>query len=191
MWEWLDRLLSYFWWNTKKYNVLFLGLDNAGKTTLMHRLSDNRLVVHEPTQKPTSETFELGNVTFRVTDMGGHESARAIWHEYGMQADGVFFMVDARARDRFDEARAVLNIIMQDEAMAGKPFVILGNKIDKGDAVSESELRQQLMLPATTGKDTKVDDIGENDQPVEIFMCSVVNSTGYGDAFKWMARFLR
>ena len=63
VWNWIDRLFSYLGWNAKKWNVLFLGLDDAGKTTLMHRLKDNRLVLHEPTQRPTSELFEMDNVS--------------------------------------------------------------------------------------------------------------------------------
>ena len=123
--------------------------------------------------------------------MGGHEAARIIWREYGVQADAIIFMVDAAARDRFEEARIVLHNLLKDDAMAEKPLVVLGNKIDKGDAASEEELRQCLALPATVGKNANGDNLVENQRAFEIFMCSVVKETGYGDAFRWVARFLR
>lgn len=187
----LDRihyLLNYLGLYKKKAKLLFLGLDNAGKTTLLHMLKDDRVGSHAPTQRPTNETMQIGLVTFTAFDMGGHESARSLWKDYYVDVSAIIFMVDATDRGRFVEAQKELHALLNDEILKGIPFLILGNKIDAVNACSEQELEQALYLPRT-GKEHGHRP-AEQQRPLELFMCSVVRRSGYADGIRWLASFL-
>ncbi len=79
-------------------------------------------------------------------------------------------------------------LLLSDE-LANVPFLVLGNKIDLGSAPSEEDLRYQLGLYETYGKEPR-GDRSPTIRPIELYMCSVVRKMGYGDGFKWLAQFL-
>jgi GTP-binding protein SAR1 len=175
----------------KNAKILFLGLDNAGKTTLMHMLRDDRLAQHAPTQHATSEELQIAGVNFQAFDLGGHEIARKVWGDYFAKCDAVVYLVDSADRDRFGESRAELDALLSDDALAGVPFVILGNKVDLPEAASEDEIRYALGLTnATTGKGKATDRDG-GIRPIEIYMCSVVRRMGFSEGFKWVAQYIK
>ncbi|TVU39091.1 hypothetical protein EJB05_12495 [Eragrostis curvula] len=180
--DWFYSVLdSLAWLWQKEAKILFLGLDNAGKTTLLHMLKDERLVQHAPTQRPTSEELNIGRIRFKAFDLGGHRIARRVWKDY-------YAKVDAPPT-----GPAELDALLSDDALAGVPFLVLGNKIDVPHAAPERDLRGYLGLAGcTTGKGDVVGLAGTGVRPLEVFMCSVVvRKMGYGEGFRWMSQYIK
>ena len=173
VWDWFYGILASLGLYHKNAKILFLGLDNAGKTTLLRMLKDNRAVSAEPTLHPNSEELIVGQLKLKAFDLGGHETARRLWQDYTTTVDAVVFLVDAIDRQRFPEAKRELDGLLSSDELRGVPFLVLGNKIDMPGAASEDELRFALGLQETFGKDTN----NHFDErcvacPIEIFMCS-------------------
>lgn len=185
VWKWFSGVLQSWGLMNKSAKILLLGLDNAGKTTLLHMMRDNRLVQHKPTRNPTSEDLTMGSITFRTYDLDGHREARRLWKDYYSAVDAIVYLVDASDQERTNESKVELDALLTDADLQQTPFIVLGNKIDKDDAMSEPHLRGILGLQQTSGKGTV--SLPDTIRPIEVLMCSIVKREGYGyrNFYKW------
>lgn len=161
-------------------------MDAAGKTTLLYLLKENRFIQEKPTLHATSEELRLGNIVFETFDLGGHKQVRKIWSEYFGIADGIVFIIDAFDRKRFEEAKQELDGLLSSEQL-NCPILILANKTDLPNAAGEQEIENYFNLNSIlTGKNNYN---AMDQRPIELFMCSMKYSQGYGDGFRWIANF--
>ncbi|KAJ8044836.1 ADP-ribosylation factor [Holothuria leucospilota] len=128
--------------------VLLLGLDAAGKTTVMYKLKLNEVVTTIPTIGfNVEEITPVPGLTLTVWDVGGQEKIRKLWRHYYTGAEGLIFVVDSSDHERFQEARQELKGILTDDATArGIPFVVMANKQDLPGSVGPSKLIDSMGL---------------------------------------------
>lgn len=130
-------------------HVVVLGLDAAGKTSLLYRLKFEEFIRSAPTKGFNTEKIRvpLGDsrgVTFQVWDVGGQEKLRPLWRSYTRGTDGLVFVVDAVETERLEEARAELHRISLASANQGLPVLVLANKQDQPGALSAAEVEKRL-----------------------------------------------
>ncbi|XP_076449448.1 ADP-ribosylation factor 1-like [Babylonia areolata] len=127
--------------------ILMVGLDAAGKTTILYKVKLNEVVSTIPTIGFNVETVTpVKGLTFTVWDVGGQEKIRALWRHYFMNTSGILYVVDSTDRERFDESRDELMSILSHPDMSGVPVVVLANKQDLPEAASVSEVGQKLKI---------------------------------------------
>ncbi|XWS38960.1 hypothetical protein CRYUN_Cryun18bG0008500 [Craigia yunnanensis] len=170
--DWFYGILASLGLYQKEAKILFLGLDNSGKTTLLHMLKNESF---------GGEIWKLKNAEACSASANTVPNIRGTEH-WEDQIQGF---------ERFAESKKELDALLFDESLADVTFLILGNKIDLPYASSEDELRYHMGLTNfTTGKG-KVNLDGTNVRPLEVFMCSIVRKMGYGDGFRWLALYIK
>lgn len=185
--RWFDRLvysiLSALGLAGKDGTILLLGLDNAGKTTLLHRLRTGSILQFPPTERPHLETFQAEGVSFVGWDLGGHEAVRHLWEDYIPESSAIVFLIDAADQERFDEVRDELDaLINTEELVDGVPIAVLLNKCDLEGAVHTD------LVAGAIGFEELVMLHGE--ELMSLFRVSVVKGEGYQEAFQWLASFM-
>ncbi|KAM4735304.1 ADP-ribosylation factor-like 4aa isoform 1-T2 [Anableps anableps] len=146
--------MSFF----QSFHIAILGLDAAGKTTVLYRLQFNEFVNTVPTKGFNSEKVKVslgGNrtVTFHFWDVGGQEKLRPLWKSYTRCTDGIIFVVDSVDAERMEEAKTELHKITKSSENQGVPVLVVANKQDLRLSLPLDEIEKLLALkelgPAT------------------------------------------
>ena len=108
--------------------ILMLGLDAAGKTTILQKLNLGEVIKSTPSSDFDVETLYYKNITFTAWDVGGDAKLRPLWRHYYQKARGLIFVVDSSDRDRIEDARRELNMILNEEEMQDAVLLVYANK---------------------------------------------------------------
>ncbi|XP_059542907.1 ADP-ribosylation factor-like protein 14 isoform X2 [Myotis daubentonii] len=125
----------------KQAQILLLGLDSAGKSTVLYKLKLAKDIVTMPTVGFNVEMLELGkSLSFTVWDVGGQEKMRAVWGCYCERAHGLVYVVDSTDKQRLEASRREFEHILKNEHMKNVPVVLLANKQDKPGALTAEDI---------------------------------------------------
>jgi len=130
----------------KELRILMVGLDGAGKTTILYQLKLGEVVKTVPTVGFNVENVCYKNINFDVWDVGGQDKMRPLWRHYYKEARGLIFVVDSHNTDRFQEARGELESMLEDAALNDVPLLVFANKKDLPNASPTAEIAESLGL---------------------------------------------
>lgn len=141
--------------NFQSLHIVVIGLDSAGKTSLLYRLKLKEFVKTIPTKGFNTEKIKVAvgtsrAITFQVWDVGGQEKLRPLWKSYTRRTDGIVFVVDSTELERMEEARVELHKITRTSENQGVPVLILANKQDQDSALTVTEVEKMLSIHELT-----------------------------------------
>jgi small GTP-binding protein len=130
----------------KEMRILMVGLDAAGKTTILYKLKLGEIVTTIPTIGFNVETVEYKNISFTVWDVGGQDKIRPLWRHYFQNTQGLIFVVDSNDRERAQEAKEEMNRMINEDELRDAVLLVFANKQDLPNAMNAAELTDKLGL---------------------------------------------
>ena len=89
----LDKLKQLF--SGRKLEIVLIGLENSGKTTLLNQLSMGEALPTAPTIGLNVKQVKKGGVTMKMWDLGGQSQYRPEWGRYSKGCNAIIFLLDA------------------------------------------------------------------------------------------------
>lgn len=159
---------------SKEVRILILGLDNAGKTTILYRLQVDEVVQTIPTIGFNVETVQYKNIKFQVWDLGGQTSIRPYWRCYYPNTNAVIYVVDSADPDRIGDSKEELRLMLEEEELKGVTLLALANKQDLPGALSAAEVSEGLGLTTIRNRQWA------------IFQTSAIKGSGINEGLDWL-----
>jgi ADP-ribosylation factor protein 1 len=152
----LTKMLATWWWYGEEVRVLMVGLDAAGKTTILYKMKFGEVVQTTPTIGFNVETVEYKNLKFNVWDVGGQDKIRKLWRFYYENARGIIYVVDANDHTRVEQAKGELDVLLNEPLLRDASLLVFANKQDLPQALSVAEITEKLGLNTVRGRQWKV-----------------------------------
>ena len=137
---------------TREMRILMVGLDAAGKTTILYKLKLGEVVNTIPTIGFNVETVEYKNISFNVWDVGGQDKIRLLWRHYYTNTQGLIYVVDSNDRERIEENREELHKMLAEEELRDAVLLVFANKQDLPGALTCPEITDKLGLHTIRGR---------------------------------------
>jgi len=166
-------------WGSKELRILILGLDGAGKTTILYRLQIGEVVTTIPTIGFNVETVRYGNIKFQVWDLGGQTSIRPYWRCYYSNTDAIIYVVDSTDKERMGISKSELVAMLEEEELKSAVLLVMANKQDMENALSPTQVSNELGLSALRNR------------KYQIFKTSALKGDGIEEAMEWLASELK
>jgi len=143
----ISKLLDgWSWMGKKEMRILMVGLDAAGKTTILYKFKLGEIVTTIPTIGFNVETVEYKNISFTMWDVGGQDKIRPLWRHYLQNTQAIIFVVDSNDRDRVVEAREELQRMLNEDELRDAILLVFANKQDLPNAMNAAEITDKLGL---------------------------------------------
>jgi len=165
-----DRIFS-----KKEARILMLGLDAAGKTTIVYKLKLGEVLNSIPTIGFNVETVVFKNIKFNVWDVGGQDKIRVLWRHYYPGTQGLIYVVDSSDRNRIGLAKQELHKMLEEEDLRDAVLLVFANKQDLG-VMAVSEVIEKLDLQSIKGR------------PWFCQGCSAFTGAGLYEGFNWLTK---
>ncbi|UJR27567.1 hypothetical protein I4U23_008848 [Adineta vaga] len=130
----------------KEMRLLLVGLDNAGKSTILSRINGEEIDSVAPTLGFNIKTFNYADYVLNVWDVGGQKSLRSYWRNYFEATEAIIWVVDSIDKMRLGECRSELHDLLKEERLMGSSLLVFANKQDVVGACSLQEIRTLLEL---------------------------------------------
>ncbi|OWK55463.1 ADP-ribosylation factor-like protein 3 [Lonchura striata] len=159
----------------QELRIVLLGLDNAGKTTLLKRLASEEVSTITPTQGFNIKSVQSHGLKLNVWDIGGQRSIRPYWKKYLGSTDLLIYVIDSADQKRFEETGQELAELTEDESLTGVPLLVFANKQDLVTAAPAAEIAEGLSLHTY------------RDREWQIQACSALSGEGVQDGMNWIS----
>eukprot|EP00245_Coleochaete_scutata_P005427 TRINITY_DN1894_c0_g1_i1.p1 TRINITY_DN1894_c0_g1~~TRINITY_DN1894_c0_g1_i1.p1 ORF type:complete len:186 (+),score=44.42 TRINITY_DN1894_c0_g1_i1:70-627(+) len=176
LWDtFLNWLRSLFF--KQEMELSLIGLQNAGKTSLVNVVATGGYSEDMiPTVGFNMRMVSKGNVTIKLWDLGGQPRFRSMWERYCRGVSAIVYVVDAADHDNVPNSRIELHDLLSKPSLAGIPLLVLGNKVDKPEALSKDALIDRMDLRSLT------------DREVACYMISCKNMTHIDSVIDWLVK---
>lgn len=144
----MGLLLAKFWsfFSQDEHKIIIVGLDNAGKTTILYQYLLGDTVHTSPTIGSNVEEITYKNTHFVMWDLGGQENLRVSWSTYYANTQFIILVIDSTDESRLTAVRRELTTMLTNDQLSTASLLVLANKQDLPDALSAAEISQQLAL---------------------------------------------
>ena len=171
----LSKILEFFTKSRNNCKIIILGMQNAGKTTILYRLSLGQLVKTTPTIGSNVEELTYNNVKFQAWDLGGQESTRSVWDVYYMNTDAIVYVIDSIDDEYYEESKTQFHKMLNNPALKNATILIFANKQD---------------LPGAKTVNKLIEDYGFDKIKSHIWhiqSCSALKGEGLVTGIKWLS----